>query len=90
MDDYVIIISYTAIIIVIAVTLKQRRRKILEVYLKKLPIAQNPSFGQGWSGSPEDLNNLPWRLAGGRERTTGGSKGAKGKGMDKTVSENEG
>lgn len=45
------------------------KKKILRVYLKKLPSGQYPSFGQGWSESSEDQNNLPWRLAKGRERT---------------------
>lgn len=50
------------------------QKKILAVYLKKLPSDQYPSSGQGWSESPEGRNNLPWRLARGRERTTEGGK----------------
>lgn len=46
------------------------QKETSEEYLKKLQFGQHPSFGQGWSESPEGLNNLPWRLARWKETTT--------------------
>lgn len=64
------------------------QKKILSVYLKKVPYSQHLSSGQGWSESPQGLNNLPWRLARRRERTTERKKKVvKNVGMNKQLRE---